>query len=105
MARSILFALVLVAAAVAACPIRSAAQDGSQTEKLSLKTQLEQGLRARRPVEFEFVARVVEKVDKGELPRSVVDGVYGWARKQRRHPFQYFEFALRKQAAKLGVDL
>lgn len=73
--------------------------------KLSYREQLEKGLKCRRPVEFEFVGRVVDLVDAGVLPRSLVDSTFDWARKKRDKNVQYFEFALRTRAKKLGVDL
>jgi hypothetical protein len=70
-----------------------------------LKTTLEKGLRARRPVEFEFLGRVVQHVESGKLPRSLVMSTFLWARKQPDgRQVVYFEQALRTRAAKIGVD-
>lgn len=73
--------------------------------KLDLRTQLAQGLKARRPVEFAFVDRVVALVNAGMLPRDVVDATFAWARRKRDHRFQYFQFALTERAKKLGITL
>lgn len=73
--------------------------------QVTLKEQLEKGLRARRPVEFAFVAEVVQAVEDGKLPIRLVNSAYDWALKQPRYPFQYFEFAITKLAKKQGVEL
>lgn len=70
-----------------------------------LKKTLEQVLKARRPEDFAFVARVVELVDAGTLPRDMVESTMNWARKKPRRQFQYFEFALRARAKQIGVEL
>jgi hypothetical protein len=72
----------------------------------SLKDTLEKGLKARRPQEFEFIARVVAKVDAHQLPRKTVESTFLWARKKRQpHAFQYFQRAIQLRASKLGVAL
>ena len=73
--------------------------------QVTLKQQLEKGLRARRPVEFAFVAEVVQAVEDGKLPIRLVNVSYDWALKQPRYPFQYFEFAITKVAKQRGVVL
>jgi hypothetical protein len=72
---------------------------------LDLKNTLEKGLKARRPVEFEFIARVVELVDEGTLPQGTVITSFLWARRHKPYPYPYFEFGLRNQAAKLNIQL
>ena len=52
-----------------------------------LKERLEKGLKARRPTEFEFIARVVELVEQKTLPLSLVDGTFLWARRKAKHPY------------------
>lgn len=74
------------------------------TKLLDLKGQLEKGLKARRPVEFDYIAHVVTMVENGTLPRPLVDSTFGYARKQKR-PMQYFEFALQFRAKKAGIDV
>lgn len=46
-----------------------------------LQTMLEKGLRARRPVEFAFIASVVQMVDAGTLPQSIVQTSFLWVQK------------------------
>jgi hypothetical protein len=73
-----------------------------------LQQQLESGLKARRPVEFAFIRRVVVLVQNEQLPVDLVKGIFNWARKKARfkkHPYQYFERAMREEAKKLGVQL
>ena len=76
-------------------------------EEPSLKDTLEKGLRARRPVEFQFIAQVVTLVDQGQLPRKLVLGTFHYARKKGnpKYPFPYFQQALILRAAKIGVQI
>ena len=72
----------------------------------SLENQLKAGLKARRDVEFKFIANVVKLVKEGKLPVKLVVETMQYARKKpTRHPFQYFQRALALRAAKLGVKL
>lgn len=82
-----------------------AAETTAANPTADLKTRLEKDLRARRPVEFAFIARVIELVDKGKLPLAMVNKTYLWARRQPTHPFQYFQRAMLVQAEKIGVDI
>jgi hypothetical protein len=70
-----------------------------------LKTTLEKGLRARRPVEFAFIQQVVNKVDDGTLSSSLVNSTFLWARQRQPFPFPYFQQALKVRAKKAGVAL
>jgi len=72
---------------------------------LDLQTQLEKGLLARRPVEFEYIQQIVDLVDSGDLPREMVTTTFVWARKKPTRPLQYFQFALATRARKLPVVL
>jgi len=74
-------------------------------EVADLEDQLEKGLRARRPREFAFIARVVAFVEQDKLPLKLVKETFDWAREKKPYPFQYFERAMRLRAAKIGVDL
>ncbi len=69
----------------------------------TLRQTLEAGLKARRPQEFAFLARVVGKVEDGTLPRSLVESTFFWARRQGRYPLVYFEAGLRLRAKRIGV--
>jgi hypothetical protein len=81
-----------------------AADTGTSTTP-KLKDTLEKGLKARLPSEFAFIKTVVEKVDDGSLPRSLVESTFLWARRKPIHPFEYFEQGLKVRAEKLGVTL
>lgn len=72
-----------------------------------LQDQLEAGLKARRPVEFRFIARVVRMVRDEDLPLKLVLSTFQWARKKARKdiPFPYFQRALKIRAAKLGIRI
>ncbi|NIP84822.1 MAG: hypothetical protein GTO03_04395 [Planctomycetales bacterium] len=76
-----------------------------RAETESLQETLENGLKARRPEEFAFIARVVRLVDQGTLPRSLVETTYLWARRKRTVPYPYFEKGLRVRAQRIGIEL
>jgi hypothetical protein len=71
----------------------------------TLKQQLQVGLLARTPDEQAFVDEVVSMVDSGNLPLSLVQSTFLWARRHRPYPMQYFERALRVRANDLGISL
>lgn len=71
----------------------------------TLKQQLKAGLLARTDAEQTFVDEVVARVDAGELPISLVQSTFLWARRHRPYPMQYFERALRVRAAELGIEI
>ena len=80
--------------------------DAPGADVAELKDQLKNGLRVRRPVDLAFIDKVVELVEKGQLPVSLVTGTFQWARtKTTRYPFPYFAKALRIRAGKLGIKL
>lgn len=91
------------------------AQDGldfNEAERMmsfntvELKDQLYFGLRTAFPEQQAFVDDIVARVDAGELPRSMVNVVFVWARKRKpKIPFPYFEIAMRLLAEKRGVIL
>jgi len=70
-----------------------------------LKSQLESGLRARRPKEFKFIADVVKLVETKKLPVEMVVETFHYARHKRPYPFQYFQRALAIRAVRFGVTL
>ena len=78
------------------CPLATAADpppvDAGGVTGLDLKTQLEKGLYARRPVEFEYIDEIINLVEEGKLPRAIVTTTFVWARRTRRR-LQYFQFA------------
>jgi hypothetical protein len=72
----------------------------------SLHDTLKNGLKARRPIEFQFVGRVADLTEQGALPRAYVLATFDYARKRRpKFPMPYFEFIIRKKADELGVDI
>jgi len=70
-----------------------------------LEQQLKSGLKARRPVEFDFIHLVVVKVKNGNLPIDLVQSTYLWAIRHKPYPYPYFERGLRERAAKAGYAL
>lgn len=70
-----------------------------------LEQQLKSGLKARRPVEFDFIHQVVVRVKNGNLPIDLVQSTYLWARRHKPYPYPYFERGLRERAAKAGYAL
>lgn len=88
-------------------PVEAQAPPSGVTTRPSLKDTLEKGLRARRPEEFQYLARVVQKVERQELPLELVMSTFQWARQKTKHanfPFPYFVRALRERAARLGLE-
>ncbi len=71
----------------------------------TLKEQLETGLLARTPAEQAFVAKVVQLVDDGELPNSLVQSTFLYARKKLPYPMPYFQRALKIRAKRVGIIL
>ncbi len=100
--------VVLIAATHPAGPIAClylAAQETEQTSKqvASLKDQLEKGLRARRPIEFQFVQRIAELVETKQLSREFVLSTFNYTVRRyakRKYLVTYFEQILRQRAAK-----
>jgi hypothetical protein len=72
----------------------------------SLRDQLEKGLRARRPVEVQFVRRVAQLVDQRQLSLELVQGTFSWTVKKyrtKKYLVPHFEQVLRQRAAKEGI--
>lgn len=76
--------------------------DGTTT--ISLDVQLKKGLRAMRPVEFDFLQEVLDQVDSGDLPREMVERAFLWARRYPRYRVQYFEKTLRALARRRRIS-
>jgi len=70
-----------------------------------LKTTLEKGLKARRPVEFQFIRKVVWLVNHGKMPISVVETNFLYARRKLPYPMPYFMKTMEIRAQQLGVKL
>lgn len=101
------FLLSCAAIAVSLVTLASA-EDTPSGQIADLKDQLEKGLRARRPEEFAFIARVLQMVDEGTLPLDLVQSTFQWARKKtdfKKYPFPYFEQALRLRAKRIGIAI
>ena len=95
----LLLATFLTGAVIAQSP----GQQFRRGVQVDLKKQLETGLNARRPAEFAYIARVVQLVHQGQLPESLVNSTFAWARRKRPYPLVYFERALRIRALRLGI--
>lgn len=76
---------------------------GGVDPSLTLKGQLEMGLKARRPVEFKYIAQIVKLVEEDKLPRSMVDSTFLYARQKKTRQIQYFQFALDARARAAGI--
>lgn len=100
---------VSTAVQVALAPVSS---DVAQ-QTASLRDRLIYGLLAKIPAEIEFIDRVVEFVEEGELPQRLVDETFFWARERAsrprdgrpRRPIIYFQPAMTARAKRIGVDL
>ena len=106
---SILVGLVLAVSGSLSAPGPALAAQPSAADSdplsASLKEELEVGLKARRPADFEFIATVVGKVALKELPLDLVKSTFQWARKKQPYPFPFFERGLRLRAAQKGISL
>jgi hypothetical protein len=47
-----------------------------------------------RPEDKAFIDRVVAKMEAGELPQSIVEKCFVWAKKKPKNKFEYFKRAL-----------
>ncbi|TWT38061.1 hypothetical protein KOR34_30290 [Posidoniimonas corsicana] len=103
--------LLIVALALSlAAGVQAARQGGKEP---TYRERLVLGLQARRPSEVDFVDAVVDTVERGKLPRRLVDRTFFWARERSperngrklHRPIIYFQPALTKQAEKLGIKI
>ena len=79
-----------------------------QTNVADLHQQLKSGLKARRPLEFAYIAKVVTMVENNELPFDLVMSTFIWTRHNplaKDYPFVYFRQALHERAMKLGISV
>ncbi|MFW6125150.1 MAG: hypothetical protein ACOC46_03290 [Pirellulales bacterium] len=81
-------------------------------EKLNVTAEeMKVALRTERVEEDGFIDDVVDRVTNPgrrsdeQLPASMVEGTFEWARRKRRHRFQYFRRGLTLRAARIGVRL
>jgi len=99
---AVLFVLAMIQGPVwAAAPAISS----GGVSNLDLQSQLEKGLKARRPVEFAYLHQIVVLVESGQLPRTLVISTFGRARQRPDRQLQYFQFALQARAKGLGIQL
>ncbi len=66
---------------------------------------LNTGLKSRRPEDFAYIDMVVDLVEAGVLPESLVRSTFAFARKKRPYPLVYFRSALRVRAKKLRITV
>ena len=99
--------ILIVGGRRAAAEVQTALEPGGSiaAEIAGLKDQLEKGLKARRPVEFEFIEKVVEMVETEKLPLDLVRSTFQWARYKKPYPYPYFERGLKIRAEKLGIEM
>jgi hypothetical protein len=71
----------------------------------TLKQQLTTGLLARTPSDKAFIDEVVQKVNDGDLPLSLVQSTFLWARRKMPYPMPYFQQALKLRAKQQGIQL
>lgn len=79
-------------------------QSQAATRELDAET-LKIALRVGRPVDKEFIDRIVAMMNVGTLPRSIVQKCFLWARKKKKHKFEYFKRALIFLAASKGITV
>ena len=79
-------------------------QAEAASQRLDAAT-LKHTLQVGRPEDKAFIDRVVAMINAGDLPRSIVEKCYLWARKKRKHKFHYFKWALISLAAKINITV
>jgi len=101
---------LLIAFSIPAAPLQqlTAVQPSNRAGVVSLKDILEKGLRAYRPTDFTYLAKVVGLVNTGKLTRRFVLGTFHYTRRKyrfKRYLVPYFQRALTLRAAKIGVSI
>jgi len=68
---------------------------------------IQAGLRTAEPTEVTYIRYAVALVAHGDLPRSLVDSMFQWARRKAPYPkkFQYFKHGLIFRARQIGIAL
>jgi hypothetical protein len=100
--RLLVLALAIWSLVSLSVPADSPIGAGGLPSTLDYTSQLNMGLKARRPVEFDYIKQVVALVNDGKLPKTLVDTTFVWAYKKPSRRLQYFQFALRSRATQLG---
>ncbi len=91
-----------IAAFVLAAIVAEPQHAQAATRKLDANT-LKVALRVGRPQDKKFIDRVVAMMSAGTLPRSIVEKSFVWARKKKKHKFEYFKRSLILLAARKGI--
>ena len=77
-------------------------QDATAAEPLDANI-IKVVLHTATPQEGDFIERVVSMVQKGALPRDLVDSTFLWAKRKPTKKFYYFRQAMILRAADLGI--
>ena len=106
LARAACVLIFCAGVAVSALAQTSSPNKSSPYVQITLRQQLEKGLKCRRPVEFQFVDHVADLVDQGELPIDIVNKCFDWSRQKNSfRPYVYFRRSLTILAEKNGFTL
>ena len=109
MKQTILVLAVAIAISVpSAIPQSTAVGSQRNLAAVKLKDILEKGLRAYKPTDFTYIAKVVAAVDTGQLSRRFVLGTFHYTRRKykfKKYLVPYFQAVLTKRAAKIGVTI
>jgi hypothetical protein len=93
----VLAILVAVLAAFGLRTVEAAAPLDAQTMKVALRTET--------PEENGFIQRVLNLVNAGTLPDSLVMSTFLWAREKPARKFQYFKYGMIVLAERRGIRL
>lgn len=77
-----------------------------QVSSIKLKNRLMSGLKVSHPNEKAFIEEIVRRVERKQIPATLVDSTYFWVYQNQskfRYPFFNFELILRKRAKPLHV--
>jgi hypothetical protein len=78
----------------------------SEKQSADLEDLLTTGLRARSKADKAYIAKVVEKVEDGELSEKLVKAIFYRARAQHsRYPLPYFTAILKQVAKQRGITI
>jgi len=109
--RGLLVAITFISLPTTAA--QAATSASQQGRKISLRDQLNLGLKVRTKGEKAFIDKVVVLVEQRKLPRVLVDGTFLWARERAvrhsrsrgRRPMVYFQPGLIQRARRFGIKL
>jgi hypothetical protein len=86
------------------CALLSLLAQPSLATSLDAST-MKAALKTATPEEDGFIDKILDKVNKGVVPVSMVESTFQWARQKPKHKFQYFKRGLIQRAASIGVEL